>query len=434
MKTVEISLKEMVLTGLRHWKMILALALVLAALFGAYGYFFVTESNRTANAAYQEQIKLYRADLAEKQQRLEGMHLLRNEDGTIKNPPTLQADAYSKREAFHIFTVAIPQDVLREYGEVQPSVKLADRIVSTYFANLEKMDLNEVLKEYFPLTGSINPYDVASFILDQAGGIITINVSLNQDMNPDLVPANIVQTIFREVYRDWQRNKDVPVAHELVAVKQGNRRLNDTAGLLEAQKQLDTLTNEIARLEAGQPKLNLGINGAKLIALGALIGLIAGILLVVIAQLVRLTLRYPEQLANTTGLRFLGGRTDGRFHLTNLAGGQRGLTKGTAFAPLLQANVARLVQPGSKVLLTGSLPQDDLDALAAQLAEADNPENLVYLAGADITENPETVRLLPQTDAVLLVERLHKSRTKPILMQKDRLAIAEKPLLGYVLL
>ncbi len=150
--------------------------------------------------------------------------------------------------------------------------------------------------------------------------------------------------------------------------------------------------------------------------MGALGGLVLGVLLVMICYLFRLPVQYATQPQKQLGMRYLGGRPGGKE------------------AQLIAANLKESARALPNLLLTGRLPEDTLDAVERTIKAQEGMDAHVLQTGTDVLENPDTVAKLSQADAAVLVVKQYHSKLRDINSDMERIAQSGKPLVGYIVI
>jgi len=100
----------------------------------------------------------------------------------------------------------------------------------------------------------------------------------------------------------------------------------------------------------------------------------------------------------------------------------------------MAANIAQNLDGRQSVLLTGTLPEEQVSAFAGKLAKTAGLEHVRVENGGSVNKSAQSVQALADTEAVVLVERLQTSRLKEVWQEKERVEQSGKPILGYVLI
>lgn len=159
---------------------------------------------------------------------------------------------------------------------------------------------------------------------------------------------------------------------------------------------------------------------AMSILTGLLLGLIVGLTVVIALHLINIPLLYAEQLQDSLALRYLGSSKG--------AGDEQAIQ-------VLVANLDDANKGNSKhILLIGDAAgahrlaqiQQNLQAIYQQQGT-----ELVFSQGAGIRHDAETIRLLSQADAVVLVETEKASSLRHIYKDLVRVQQSNKLVLGY---
>lgn len=211
------------------------------------------------------------------------------------------------------------------------------------------------------------------------------------------------------------------------------------ADLSRLTKELNDLTGNLESFIAKGPEVEKSTGRIshllKGMVMGLMVGLIFSIITVIITYLIKLPIVSKLQVQRQLGLRFLGSVDSRKISRPNGSAETAGhnVAEGKAMngLDLIAANIAEAGDGARKVLLTGSLPGETIERAAQLLASKTQVMELVH-AGS-VNSSAQAVKLLNESDAVVLVERLGVSGLREVLAEKERLDYSGKKLLGYVL-
>lgn len=461
MKHIELTLKEFVIAILYRWKLVVAIALILAALFGAYSYWSVQGSFTQLEEEYQSRLATYEQNLMAKQASIAyNQDVIAATEKYNENSLLMQIDPYNKQVATLNFSVNLDPDTLEiptanggTLGIVDLRETLARKIARQYFILAESAPLSDIIMQatdqHYNDTAlrelvQVNRRENGDEIIDNMG-IITLRAF----GTPQLDPLDTITALYQYLLGKQDLIADSTSPHTLSLLNQSSIVVVDTALaekqirqrtlLADAANQIETLQDEIETLRREKPaapsKIRHLLTNA---ALGFVLGLLAGLVAAIFHYLLNFPLQAPEQLQQQTGLRLLGGvekkGLPGLRRLSSRLAGNFLLAPAPEALGMMAANIKELIADNRRLFLTGSLSQQQLDNLARQLAAQEDLQGVELVSGISVNKSAQSIRELAQADAVVLVERLQTSRLKEVWQEKERVEQANKPVLGYVLI
>lgn len=373
MKNVEISLKEMLLYVLRRWKVLLLIPLIIALVVAGFSYV----QRAPASTVAADEISI-------------GQVYTLNTNIELTNFKGTSPDSY------HI-TLATND--------------LLSKLQNQYLVAFQGADLEQLL-------GGIAPVGVDEETLEQAATVTVPSIGmLAISIDTGVVPES--KAAATAIYEHLLSFKD-SIAR---AVTEHNLAI-----LTEvlAETPTNSETDQTASID------RVSTSPMRGVVIGLLGGLVLAVLLLAILYLLRPTVQTPDVIQSQIGIPHLGG-VQGNSLADKLAGKLRMVSKDEAPA-FIAANIADVSSPGARLLLTGSLPQQKIAELAEKLQPSFDGSEITLSVGGDVNNSVDTVHLLDDCDAVIMVEGIDQSTLKNVYYQKDRMEMADKAILGYVLI
>lgn len=413
-KKIEISMKELFIVIGRRWLVILLCAAVIA---GGYAIFSQMKWEK-AQAAYEVALKTF-----EEQQAIPSNNLdrLRDElkgfEDYQNNNILMQVNQYEKP----VTTMGI-----QIYSE-NPVYASLRRLADHYVAHFSDNELYTLLNEKLPI--DINDQSARDLMTMVPGtdDLLTLTVTRTKDIDSNMV----AQLVFDYLSSKTKEvTEQTTIEHELKVISVSDSKGLDTA-LVNYRRTFDQdmqkVQKKISDIEWTKPtKPAESVNWLQTLIVGALIGIVAGIMVVLALYLRKLSLQYPTHAQDVLHIRYLGG-FDQKISTNKQDARRKDLD-------LLFANIDEsLMGKEANILLLGALPQDDMKKLAETLSVYDQDRNASFVAGRNVFEDPETIWALSKSDAVILVERLNVSSLRTMNREEERVGMADKKVLGYML-
>lgn len=463
MQNHEFTFKEYFIALLRRADLLLLFALVFAILLGALSYGNFVRNKEGIQAAYQKQLERYEDEL---NTRLSQSEYHRGVAAAAEkynaNSLLMQIDPYNKQVATLNLSVSVEpamgaQSALGSSGDyVGLRDYLVQNIISRYLILANRAKLGDVLKDVLP--GSYDEAFLREMVKIERyseAGLNTAEKKTDQGIlsvtafgTADISAERIVDAI--KAYLESRKPLvDTAVqAHDLVVLDESSYTTvdNDLVKFQAEQRNLVSESNQKAinflkeadGLRGNRPKETSLVPGVVKNALvGAVLGGAFGILVVALMSRLRAPVQYVQQLQELTGMGFLGAIRSKRKSLLSALirrlSGEKMLSDDPEAKRIIAANVDAASHGLHKVLLTGSVPEAELKALAESIAADMQAGQVELLYGSNINRFSETVRKLSEADGVVLVESLQRSQLEEVYRQKQRLEMSGKPILGYVL-
>lgn len=455
----EIALRDILVAMLRRWRLLLAIALIVAVLLGGYRTVKALPTGGRdveAEAAYARELETYNLNKDSMEQSLEQLNA-NLEQTTLYNETSLlmRVDPYNKHVCSLVFCVNVAEgDALGVAGAevdgteqlvlVDLASQVADRIAGRYVLALSNAPLDEVLAGIAPDSLQNRFLEEIVQVENAGNGAVTIEVCGTQELDATAAAkalyeyavsrqADVAATTQAHTLSVLACNESVTVDSEL-ALKQSENR-GKTA---EISAQIAEQTTALEGLvEPAMKTAGLGSaikSGIKYGALGLIVGLVIGACLILCIVIFSDRPRSADQLAKAVKLRYLGSLEPqcirkGLDGLADRLMGDKNPLDEKASLSLVAANLAEAAGGHGTVLLTGMLPVARLQAIADAL-DAACEGRFRFVAGGNVFVSAETVAKLQAADAAILLEE-RKTTVSDIMRETERLQAAGKPLVGF---
>ena len=429
MRSIEVSLKEILVYVLYKWVSVLLCAVIVGGLVGGYSYFKTPKGERA------EQLK---AELRQKE---------------------IEADASIQAAKDRIDEIEASVSDLEQNGNL--SNQKVVRLYADYIYNDEFTDPAQLTRAYESIfvhyTSHSDVYKgvyETDYSEDNFREAITLTFQKQEDVFIGIIitaiggdkadPRVMVEKLF-----DYFVEKNGAFAlqgGEHILVKKYIQAVSidakDTVIGKDIEKQTQSYKNQIETLETEksiirQEESRMSKSTSLIMKealFGGMIGLVIGIISVSISYLIRLPLVIPEQGEQRLNVRYLGGYRRKKHRMADAVAGDF-LTWNDQHSALeyIGASISEKIAEGKSVLITGSMSESELKVFSAELSALPSMKSICFISAPDITVHASTVSLLAEVDAVILVERQYISTVQGIARQLDRIAISGKEVFGYAL-
>ncbi len=452
----EIDLKELFFSILYRWRTIILIAVFFSLFLGCYKIASGLHSQQNAEAVAEsrEQFELdmasYERNLASYTQDVENLQKsIENQETYNERSVLMKIDPYHKPRASADLLVKLDEMEWVKYPDGL-NADPTDSLVRMYASNLvQQLDWSELEKQ----TGVEALYlkELVSVGTDYSSNMITLEAIYQDEETAELILNEIISQM-KARYREFS---SMAGTHTISVVNQSVGTITDT-GLEDRQKQIrDRVTTyqknledkETALEELEEPSLPTELSKKKVAKEGikfALIGGVGGAFLVAfyfcMIYVLSGKIHTDEELKDRFGIKILGV-----FSLPVKTGIFSSIDRwlerleGKAVRPTDQEvleriglNIGNYAGPAKKVLITGTVMEDRLEELAGLLSEL-LPE-IQLISGGDMNREPDTLRLLAECEAVVLVEEREISSYQKIQKEKEAIDALKKPVLGCIVL
>ena len=390
---VDISIKEILVYVLRRWKIIVAVALVLSVGVGLAGY--IKQAPNVPDAT---------PDLTETPGLNETLDSsddhVSDVNGTVKLSLGIDLTNFVATSADSYHITLVTNDLLT-------------KIVGRYLLIAQGTRFSEVLKNILPSSFLEGARHDNNTVESPMVGIINISVSGVSGIDPNEVASAIYDDLL-----SYNGVIGESVAeHSLTLIASSYTESSPAKG--------DTLSDSVAA-DVSSPIIS------ALVAF--LAGLVVAALAAAVYYLIRLPIQVPDQVQQQLGIRYIGGLRKKRILSLGdrLAGSLRMAEDGEAIS-MIYANLKSFIGDHSRILVTGSIDEKSVKEFAEKIALVNDRAGIVFSPGADINKSASGVSALMDSDAVVLVESLDKSKLRHIKEEKDRIDMSGKDIIGYVL-
>lgn len=411
---------------------------------------------REEKTKHDTNVQQYQEELLENQQAIESTKIkIQNAqeylDNSVLNTidpynvPVAQADLYVSTDykilpGMDYQNVDYTDAVLKAYSSMITNSETMDKIAKT--VGMEERYLQELVS----VSGdsSTRLLTIRAYGADEATANKILDALLvrMEDVRP-----TIQSTVGSHSIAQLTRTSTVSVMTLLRDSQQQNRddltNLQNQVTTLEAADRVleQSIEDEQQALEAMKlpeaPKE--GTSMPKLIVLGALLGAVLACGVVVVRFLLDGMVYSASELNRSTGLPVLGALASDR---TKKAGKldaklyqMEGRPDGSADAEMLclMAQTIRSRAPeAKKILVTGDLPADQLEALAAALQATEPLRGQSVTAAESILKAAATVPHVVAADAIVLAADCTVTRTDAVREQNEKIVRLGKQILGCI--
>lgn len=411
---------------------------------------------REEKTKHDTNVQQYQEELLENQQAIESTKIkIQNAqeylDNSVLNTidpynvPVAQADLYVSTDykilpGMDYQNVDYTDAVLKAYSSLITNSETMDKIAKT--VGMEERYLQELVS----VSGdsSTRLLTIRAYGADEATANKILDALLvrMEDVRP-----TIQSTVGSHSIAQLARTSTVSVMTLLRDSQQQNRddltNLQNQVTTLEAADRVleQSIEDEQQALEAMKlpeaPKE--GTSMPKLIVLGALLGAVLACGVVVVKFLLDGMVYSASELNRSTGLPVLGALASDR---TKKAGKldaklyqMEGRPDGSADAEMLclMAQTIRSRAPEAKnILVTGDLPADQLEALAAALQATEPLRGQSVTAAESILKAAATVPHVVAADAIVLAADCTVTRTDAVREQNEKIVRLGKQILGCI--
>lgn len=434
MKKIEISLKEIMVYILNKWFFVLLSVCILGLSFGFSTIFAQLTSKNASN--HQEE---YQANINSNNARFQAVI-----DELVVNKENMQLSIQALEKA----------SLNKNKGVVDRAVKILydERVVDIYRVSnayiefFSKVPLDVIFSSI--TDGKYSDEFLRTFIsvsIETTKGLPEI-IKFRAIGSEKFSPNEALDILLNILVERNQEIAEEGGAHTLQVISNTSVDLINTEIIYreKVSKIRQAIVNVDANLEIAYSEIKSAINDnpsstssfIRNFAIGGLIGLILGMLILMLRYITIIPLVIPEQINYSIGLRFIGGycnKSKGT-SLSNALVGRFLLFDDEHIAiDYISTNLRQLVSQEDILLITGSLSNDTIQSFANELSSHEYWKNVKLLSAPDINSSVEGLKALEQASKVVLVERLNKSKLKDIIREVDRIEVSGKKLIGYVL-
>lgn len=438
----EVDLKDLMFYVLYRWKKMIMIALIMAVLVGAYQMLSAKRSNaslsnNTENAAYQEALEAYEAQLAAAQGNVDTVNeAIAAQEKYIQESILMNMNANSYYEGtYSVYITSQSSNVLTTFqdlmngSDVQASAAESMGWEVQYLAELVSVTLVSNSNVEGRLT-----INVAAPTEEQATQLLNLYVGAYQSVGTQITSA---VAEFEAAVIDNQVNKASSTIYESAQKTAKEALTGYRANLVSYQKTLDALVAPEA------PTTVTPVSTVKAGIKGAVIGAVLGVILVggccCVSFVTGDRIYSPDELKERKQVKIMGVLPDVGSKkrgpvikaLRKLEGRKTDANEDKEWS-LIAANVNNYRAGAQVIMVTGTAEKAVILKAAKELRDR-MPDVKVMSAGNMLTE-ASTLTHLPVCDGVLLVETVGKSRYKDLGLEIEKIQDMEKQLIGCVVM
>lgn len=430
MRSIEISLKEILVYVLYKWLPILFCTVIVGGLMGGYTYrqqpkgaelVKITQQNQAAESEANQSIDRLNKNISEIQASIE--------------------EDYSEYSSVNTRIVKMAVDI--SYDADSTDIKKVKNVYTNVFKEISLSEIFEPINREKYTEAELRK--LVTIIFQDINGAPTRFI-ISAVGSDGLDPVLAVDYVLNAYMSKHQVIIDRGGEHEIspsemvsIGISSGESLFKDEINkkhktIDEYKTQIAALNDVIAQLkdpakQAASKVLTQGV-------IGAVIGLVIGVIATMLVYIFKLPILTSEQIQNRLDIRYLGGiRRKKGFGLANKVAGDFMLWTDERLAvEYVAANLAGFVKENETVLLTGSVQLDVIKQFAQVLEKSETVLNVRFVVGTDVTTTPGTIKAVLGADHIVLVERLNRSTLKKVYHEADTIReITGKEVAGYVL-
>ncbi len=482
----EIDLKALLFAVIHKYRQILAAAVAGAVLLGAVGAFRYASSQKALEKAvadgeeiprteaeqkYEEEMVKYRAartkhDTAvlEYTQELRqneadqtrAEYSIENTQEYIDRSVLNSLDAYELNVANAVFYITTDYKILPGMDYQNPDYTSA--VLSAYTSLLTNSEAIENIAQQFDMEARYMR-ELIDVSADNKTRLLTISTKGKDAQQADDIMEAVLKR-FSQLYDTIEerigthqttqisRSDITTVSTSLRDAQQANRdnleQLQNNLKDLKSEHDLleqniETADQDFAAVEEPTAPVQ-GSSAVKYAVIGGLIGIVAVAGVVVLRFLMEDRVYSAEELQSSCDIQVLGTLTGEKTRkakgvdawLNKLEKRPDGSTD-AEITNLIAVTIRSCIPQAEKLLVTGDLPAQELEALKDALQASDALRNVEIFAGESITKCSATVQKAMQADAVILAADCGCSQYGTVRAQKEKLNGIGKKIFGCVL-
>lgn len=457
----EIDLKDLMFAVLHKWKPVIAVAVIFALLLGGAKGFLTyrgqssPEAVETQREAYEVALQQYEIDKESYERQLENLTAdIESQQDYLESSILMNMSPYDVNEAKADLFIRTDYEIMP--GMVYQNVDYTDTIIRAYqsvitsSAFLEEIAKAEDMKaQYLQELVQVERGStvVAGSDISDMTNLLTISVTHTERKQAEAILDDILDRMDK-----LQKQVEESIgAHAVTVVNQSSGSVVDldlATKQDDESKRLDTLRttltdkqkamNALVKPAAAPSVANAA--GRSAIKYGVLGGVLGGFMMVFFICVIFLMsdkLYSPKELRNRYRLKILGtlpaaGDRKKNFidaWLDRLEGKADG-SQMAAEVELIGANIKNYAGDGKVLMIAGCADPGLVSRMTEQIQE--RLSGTKVLAGGNILQNAETLRMLPQCDGVVLVEQCKASTYSDVELEIERIRDLNKDVIGCV--
>lgn len=455
-KKDSIDIKLMFYAGLRKWKAMIIASVFIAILLGAYAIISGVSESRDNYANWEQVVqirdgKLKYSNSMEKAE-LDNVTIIKkisDQQEYLDKSIYINLDPYDINCAEAEYYISTDYKILP--GMDYQNIDYTDTIARSYVSLLGNADIMNEIAEKF---GTQNRYLKEILDIYVSNRILTIKVIHSDSDTAQQILESVVSylpSIGDDITKNIAEHSLGMINKTLFSYIDLNLidRQNEQNALLQSLNQtktendniIDDATYKLRELGKDEIALNGDTNLVKKTIKYILLGIIAGILLVYVYGCVIYVISdriyIGNEIAERFGLKIVGKLASGK----NKNAVDRCISKAEGRSydntsiinyQIIAENIMGMKDKYSSIYITGSISDVEIKNLSKKIIPLLTGINIK--AGSDIFNNPEAVKGLSESEAVLLVEQCGISRYSVILEEINKAEWFGKPVIGFVII
>ena len=443
-RTVELSIKELLIVLLRNWIPLLIIVAISASAFGIKTYYERRDSFKQSYRNYQVSLSTYNQEIFATEEAIRYNTLKGNaQDAAAKNSVFMQVDPFNVRMAHITFVVN---------AEGTGNLDSVNRnIVNIYRALILSAPTSEIYKGIdFGKYTDDRLVGLIYIVEPEKGTVAPVNlINVSAIGNEDIDPMQSLQNLAAYLHKQREDIAPTTAAHQLTTV--GERSTYETNDILalqqnekrasvkEATKTIKDLEDDLVRIAGRKPKApSLLRQVVKQSVIAGFITAVLVALVIISIYLVQIRIQTADQIRTQLGIRYLGGgaykcrKFIGRWG--DLLGGTSKSSSDSAVNNLIKENLKSILSNKScTILLTGTVSQETLEDFSVRLRDLCPEFVTEFFVQTDLVNNALAIQALEKAEGVIFVERINSSKLKQVSRNYERVLQSNKKVLGYAL-
>lgn len=446
-KTVELSMKELLIVLLRKWWIILLCAVLVASAFGLKTYSDRYANRDEMNRRYQVNLDAYNQEIRAKENEIQYL-VNRIAAGELYNNNSIlmQIDPFNMYAA-HMTVIVNAQHPAGETGSSSLD-SINSTIIGAYRSIVESAPLAKllsgiVLKEYeesyLKELVTIEDTDTAK------KNLLIISVVGNEAIDP----ADVLSVLFSFLEEQQENVAKSTTPHQLVSLGayasiESNAELAKTQSdkreaLAEDSIKIKKLEEDLDKIRGGKPTAPSLIRGSiRSAAIATLISIIVIAFIIIVDYIVHIRIQTDEQIQSQLGIRYLNGGLYKKGKLFGKWGDKLSCVERLASEKEIKALVHANIKEAAcgkydLILVTGTVAQEVVDGFANELTQLCGGHGTEFVASRDVANNASAIDTLNKSQAVIFIERIGESKLKKVYRGIERVRQSNKDIIGYTL-
>ena len=457
-ETPLINLVDLLWSILLHWKSVVVIALIFAALGGLYKG--ITEYKKyldkeyvsSQEAAYQNAMDYYTYE----KQRLESrVSIIKDEiirqDEYAEKSILLNTDPYETYSSVLVYYVDSHYEIMPEYFYQNPDVTNA--LIRGYRTLILNANIDELLYKNGMEMTSVNPISsstksVISAVTDNDNGLLTIRITIDTEDHLHILIKEI-EDLMSQGYHDLSesigehtlyqisKSEDVSIDVELLNLQESYR--TNYASLMNSLNENNKKLSSLTKPTDSTPSLaKVGMSTVKFAVIGGVIGIVLSFAFWLLYYLLGDKLLSPQDITHRyqqTCLSAVPSSRNRRSKLDLLFYKQLhidGKITEQSGCLLTAAKINLLFPEIQNICLISSSLNEQLTEICSALQEH-LPEKEI-IVGGNISKDPEAIHILREVGLVLCVEQWQIANHPEIAQQLDLLSAAHKESVAFMII